>query len=72
MPWKTIRHDVFCMCLGYGGCFFLESDKVPEPFAFTICPLVVLLGITLEKIAWRKRGEGLSPHLSNLCKRFRL
>ena len=50
MPWKTIRRDVFCMCLGYAGCFFLESDKVPEPFAFTICALAVLLGIALEKI----------------------
>ena len=54
MLWKQIRHDVSLMLLGYAGCFFLEHDKVPEPFAFTLPALAILLGIALEKISHRR------------------
>jgi len=49
MPWKQIRNDVFCLCLGYAACFFFESDKIPEPFAFTIFGLPILFGVSLRR-----------------------
>jgi hypothetical protein len=56
MPWKQIRHDVFLMFLCYAACFFFGADKVPEPFAFTLFALPILLGIALEKIVQARKA----------------
>jgi hypothetical protein len=49
MPWKQIRHDVFLMFLGYAACFFFRLNKAPEPFAFALFALPILLALRAKR-----------------------